>query len=151
MYRADADLFVQIIGDNFEFRSWCIRNDAMHVWATWRLTCTAASACMPKPPRPLNGTEILRQHGLKYLRSLSTRSFLTSKLFCRSVAIVGDLEALKWARANGCPFVHSRCVEAATAGEHLATAREHMKVLQWLETVISDNVSDNVRSLRTLQ
>jgi hypothetical protein len=42
---------------------------------------------------------------------------------CASAAQAGHLEVLQWARANGCPWDANTCAGAALAG--------HIKVLQW--------------------
>ena len=46
-----------------------------------------------------------------------------SQLTCRNLACVGALDALQWARANGCVWDATTCLRAAMGG--------HLEVLQW--------------------
>ena len=59
------------------------------------------------------------------LQRMHRRGSLNKSLVCKCAATYGQLDVLKWARANGCPLDADTCSRAAAEGEHL-------EVLKWL-------------------
>jgi hypothetical protein len=57
----------------------------------------------------------------KVLLGVNYQNVLVAK-----AALEGNLEGVKWARANGCPWDADACTNAARGG--------HMELLQWLHT-----------------
>ncbi len=70
--------------------------------------------------------DVALQAALNLQAKIGILNPLTTLLSC---VITGNLEALKWARANGCPWDASTCRKAAAGRSHFQG--QHFEVLKW--------------------
>ena len=67
--------------------------------------------------------EIITRNELNVLKYISKFKNLSTNRICEISSLKGNLEILKWARENNCPWDESTCSHAARGG--------HLEILKW--------------------